>query len=59
MEILTAILYEMRNDRKRDYDTAVTRDEATAEPGHRRHRNEEVPSLGGRPKGAHAYRDVV
>lgn len=58
METLAAILHEMRNDRSRDY-TAVTGDEAAAEPSHRRHRNEEIPSMGGRPEGVHAYRDAI
>ena len=47
METLTAILHELRDERRRDYETTAMRDEATAEPSHRRHRNEEVPLFGG------------
>lgn len=59
METLTAILNEMRNERRKDYDNAVTGEEAAAEPSHQRHRNEGIPSLGGRPERVHAYRDAV
>lgn len=59
METLTAILHEMRDERRRDYETTATRDEATAEPSHRRHRNEEVPSLREQPYGIHPHRSVV
>lgn len=51
METLTTILHEMRNERKINYDTAVTGDEAATEPGHRKHKNKEVPSLGDGLKG--------
>lgn len=59
METLTAILHEMRNEWKRDYDTVVTGGEAAAEPSHRRHRNEEIHLLGGLSKGVYIYRDAV
>lgn len=41
METLIAILHELRSEWRRDYETTVTRDEGTAEPSRRRHRNEE------------------
>ena len=56
MEILTTILHKLMDERRRDYETIVTRDEATAEPSHRRHRNEEVPPLGGQ---AYGYIPIV
>ena len=59
METLTALLHELRDDRRRDYETTEMRDEATAEPSHQRHRNEEVPSLGGQPYGVHPHRGAV
>lgn len=51
METLTAILHEMRNEWKRDYDTVVTGGEAAAEPSHRRHRNRKFIYWGDYPKG--------
>lgn len=59
METLTAILHELKNERRRDYETTMKRNDAAAEPSHRRHRNEEIPSLGGQTDGVHAYRGVV
>lgn len=42
MEILTAILHELRNEQRRAYDANATRDDVTTEPSHRRNRNEEI-----------------
>lgn len=47
IETFTAILYELRNEQRRDYDINAHRDDVVMEPGHRKGRNEEVPSLGG------------
>lgn len=59
METLTTILHELRDERRRDYETTATRDEATTEPSHQRHRNEEIPLLGGQPYGVYPHRGAV
>ena len=43
METLTAILHELRDERKRDCEATVIRDEAVAEPILRQRRIEEIP----------------
>lgn len=56
METLIAILHELRNERRRDYEVNAIRDEVAAEPSHRRDRNEEILSLGGQLDRVHNYR---
>ena len=58
METLTTILHELRDERKRDYETTAVRDEAIAKPSHRRHRLEEIPPLGEQPHGVHPHRSA-
>ena len=36
-----AVLYELRDERRREYKTTIVRDEAITEPSHRRRRTEE------------------
>ena len=59
METFTAILHELRDEQRWDYETTVARDEAMAEPRHRRRRNEENPPLGEQPYGVHPHRSAV
>lgn len=56
---LTAILHELRNERMKDYEATMIKDEVVAEPSYRKHGNEEIPPLGGQPDGVHAHRDAV
>ena len=58
METLTAILHELRDERRRDCETTAVRDEAIAEPSLQRHRIEEIPLLGGQPYGVHPHRSA-
>ena len=44
METLMTILHELRDERRRDYETAAGRDEVVAEPSLRRCKIEEIPS---------------
>ena len=45
MEILITILHKLRDERRRDCETTVVRDEVVAEPSLRRLRIEEIPPL--------------
>ncbi|KAK9180622.1 hypothetical protein WN944_023755 [Citrus x changshan-huyou] len=58
METLTAILHELRDERRRDCETTAVRDEAVAEPSLRRRRIEEIPPLGDQPYGVHSHRSA-
>ena len=58
METLTAILYELRDERKRDCETPVGRDEVVAEPSLRRRRVEEIPPPMDQPYGVHPHRST-
>ena len=58
METLTAILHELRDERRRDCETTAVRDEAIAEPSLQRRRIEEIPPLGGQPYGVHPHRSA-
>ena len=58
METLTAILHELRNERRRKCETTVMRDETVAEPSLRRCRIEEIPPLVDQPYGIHPYRNT-
>ena len=51
METLTAILHELRDERRRDCETTAVRDEAVAEPSLRRRRIEEISLLVDQPLG--------
>ena len=59
METLRAILHELRDERRREYETTAVRDEAIAEPSHRRRRTEEIPPLAEQPYGVHPHRSSV
>ena len=58
METLTAILHELRDEQRRDYETTAVRDEAIVEPSHQRCRIEEIPPLGEQPYGVHPHRSA-
>lgn len=58
METLTAILYELRDERRRDCETTVGRDEVRAEPSLQRRRVEEIPPPMDQPHGVHPYRST-
>ena len=58
METLTAILHELRDERKKDCETTVVRDEAVAEPSLRRRRIEEIPQLVDQPYGVPPQRNA-
>ncbi|XP_024036872.1 uncharacterized protein LOC127898770 [Citrus sinensis] len=56
METLAAVLYELRDERRRDCETPVRRDEVGAEPSHQRRRVEETPPPVDQPNGVHPHR---
>ena len=58
METLTAILHELRDERRRDCETTVWRDEVVAEPNLRRYRVEEIPPPVDQSYGAHPHRST-
>ncbi|KAH9698780.1 protein kinase domain-containing protein [Citrus sinensis] len=58
METLAAILYELRDERRRDCETLVGRDEVGAEPSLRRRRVEEIPPPVDQPNGVHPHRST-
>jgi len=58
METLATILFELRDERRRDCETPVGRDEAGAEPSHRRRRVEEIPPPADQPNGVHPHRST-
>ena len=58
METLATILYELRDERRRDCETPVGRDEVGAEPSLRRHRVEEIPPPTDQPIGVHPHRST-
>ncbi|XP_052292038.1 uncharacterized protein LOC127900828 [Citrus sinensis] len=58
METLKAILHELRDERRRDCETTVVRDEAVAEPSLRRRRIEEIPPPVDQPYGVHPQRSA-
>ena len=58
METLAAILGELRDERRRDCETPVGRDEVGAEPSLRRRRVEEIPPPADQPNGVHPHRNI-
>lgn len=58
IETLTAILHELRDERRRDCETAVGRDEVVVEPSLRRRRIEEIPPPVDQPYGVHPHRNT-
>ena len=56
METLTAILHELRDERRRDYETAVGRDEVVAEPSLQRRRIKEIPAPVDQPYEVHPHK---
>ena len=58
METLTVILHELRDERRRDCETTVVRDEAVAEPSLRRRRIEEIPPPVDQPYGVPPQRNA-
>ena len=58
METLTAILHELRDERRRENETTALRDETVAEPSLRRRRIEEIPPLVDQPYGAYPHRNA-
>ena len=58
METLAAILFELRDERRRDCETPMGRDEAGAEPSLRRRRVEEIPPPADQPNGVHPHRST-
>ena len=58
METLTTILHELRDERRREYETTVARDESVAEPSLRKRRIEEIPPLVDQPDGIHPLRSA-
>ncbi|KAH9779809.1 hypothetical protein KPL71_007847 [Citrus sinensis] len=58
METLTTVLYELRDERRRDCETPVGRDVVGAEPSLRRRRVEEIPPLADQPNGVHPHRST-
>ena len=58
METLAAILFELRDERIRDCETPVGRDEAGAEPSLQRRRVEEIPPPADQPNGVHPHRSI-
>ena len=55
METLATILYELRDERRRDCETPVGRDEFGAEPSLWRCRVEEIPPPTNQPNGVHPH----
>ena len=58
METLTAILYDFRDEWRREGETTVVRDETVAEPSLRRRRIEEIPPLVDQSYGIHPHRSA-
>ena len=58
METLMAILHELRDERRRKYETPVGRDEVEAKPSLRRRRVEEIPPPVDQPYGVHPHRNT-
>ena len=58
METLTAVLFELRDERRRDCDTPVGRDEVGVEPSLRRRRVEDIPPPADQPNGVHPHRST-
>lgn len=58
METLTTILYELRDERRRDCETPLGRDEVEAEPTLRRRRVEEIPPSADQPNGVHPHKST-
>ncbi|KAH9782075.1 Integrase catalytic domain-containing protein [Citrus sinensis] len=58
METLTAILHELRDERRNDCETTVVRDEAVAEPSLRRRGIEEISPLVDQPYRVHPHRSA-
>ena len=58
MATLTAILHELRDERRRECEIAVGRDDVVAEPSLRRRRAKEVPPPVNQPYGVHPYRST-
>ena len=58
METLAAILGELRDERRRDCETPVGRDEVGAEPSLRTRRVEEIPPPADQPNGVHPHRST-
>ena len=58
METLTTILYELRDERRRDYETPMGKDEVVTEPSLRRRKVVEIPPPVDQPYGAHPHRST-
>ncbi|GAY63903.1 hypothetical protein CUMW_229380 [Citrus unshiu] len=58
METLATILNELRDERRRDREIPVGRDDVGAEPNIRRHRVEEIPPPADQPYGVHPHRST-
>lgn len=58
METLTTILYEMRDERRKDCETPVGRDDVGGEPSFRRRRVEEIPPPVDQFDGVHPHRST-
>ena len=58
MDTLTAILYELRDERRRDCETPMGRDEVEAEPSLRRRKVEEIPLPADQLNGVHPCRST-
>ena len=58
METLAAILYELRDERRRDCETPVGRDEVGVEPSLQRRRVEEILPSADQPNGVHPHRST-
>ena len=58
METLATILFELRDERRRDCETPVGRDEVGAESSLRRRRVEEIPPPADQPNGVHPHRST-
>ena len=58
IETLTAILHELRDERRRECETTVVRDEIVAEPSLWRRRIKEIPPLVDQPYGVHPHKNT-
>ena len=58
METLAAVLFELRDERRRDYETPVGRDGVGAEPSLRGRRVGEIPPPADQPNGVHPHRST-
>ena len=58
METLAAILYELRDELRRDCETAVERDEVGAKPSLQRRRVEEIPPPANQPNRVYLHKST-